>query len=348
MVHAQKLFRGGMVLAILSLFVIGAPPVWAAGEIIIKFTDTHPLTHDVSIHGHQVFQKRVEELTGGKVKFKHFPAEQLGKEKDFVELARKGIVDIIYSGGGQQGGKMPIHAGCDLAGLGADVVRNTKAYQTLLHTTDSLVFTEFQSVGLRPIMGFLFPPYQILTGSKPIHKISDLKGMKIRINSPVMGSAIEALGGTPTMLTSPEVYEGLQRGTVDGTTFTYISGKSWKLEDVIKCGTVGIDVGTVSSFWAMNQDFWSKLPDDVKKVIDKVSYETSDNLAKYLEKEETTIIADWEKKGKDLYHLTPADQAEWGKKVHPAIEKWITTEESRGRPGRKAYEQMMKIVASLK
>ena len=337
-----------MILSILSLFVIGAPSVWAAGEIIIKFTDTHPLTHDVSIHGHQAFQKRVEELTGGKVKFKHFPAEQLGKEKDFVELARKGIVDIIYSGGGQQGGKMPLHAGCDLAGLGADVVRNTKAYQTLLHTTDSLVFAEFQSVGLRPIMGFLFPPYQILTGSKPIHKISDLKGMKIRINSPVMGSAIEALGGTPTMLTSPEVYEGLQRGTVDGTTFTYISGKSWKLEDVIKFGTVGIDVGTVSSFWAMNQDFWSKLPDDVKKVIDKVSYETSDNLAKYLEKEETIIIADWEKKGKDLYHLTPADQAEWGKKVQPAIEKWITTEESRGRPGRKAYEQMMKIVASLK
>ncbi|MCX5905642.1 MAG: hypothetical protein NTY64_00205, partial [Deltaproteobacteria bacterium] len=116
MIRAQKLFQGGMLLAVLSLFVIGAPPapVWAAEEIIIKFTDTHPLTHDVSTHGHQPFQKRVEELTGGKVKFKHFPAEQLGKEKDFVELARKGIVDIIYSGGGQQGGKMPLHAGCDL------------------------------------------------------------------------------------------------------------------------------------------------------------------------------------------------------------------------------------------
>jgi TRAP-type transport system periplasmic protein len=346
MVSWKKLFCNMVILVGLSLLI--GFPAQAAEEIIIKFTDTHPLTHTISIYAHQPFQKRVEELTNGKVKFKHFPAEQLGKEKDFIDLCRQGIADMIYSGAGQQSGKMPLHGGCDLAGLGADCVRNSKAYQTLLHKTDSLVFEEFQRNGLRPIMGFLFPPYQILLGSKPVRKISDLKGLKIRINSPVMGNAIEALGGTPAMLTSPEVFEGLQRGTVDGTTFTYISGKSWKLEEVIKFGTVGIDVGTVGSFWAMNDNFWKKLPDDVKAAIDKASYEISASLSKQLVTEESSIIADWEKKGKDLYHLTPADQKEWGEKVKPAIEKWITTEESRGRPGRKAYEQMMQVVAEVK
>jgi TRAP-type C4-dicarboxylate transport system substrate-binding protein len=171
--------------------------------------------------------------------------------------------------------------------------------------------------------------------------------MKIRINSPVMGSAIEALGGTPVMLTSPEVFEGLQRGTVDATTFSYISGKSWKLEEVVRYGTVGIDVGTVGSFWAFNENTWKKLPDEVKSAIRKASDETSANLATLADKEEKSIIADWEKKGKPLYHLTAADQTEWAKKVRPAIEQWINTMEGRGLPARKSVEQLWKIRADL-
>jgi TRAP-type C4-dicarboxylate transport system substrate-binding protein len=318
----------------------------AAEEIVLKFADTHPLTHFLSVNGHQAFMKKVEQLTAGKVKFVHYPAEQLGKEKDMLELGRKGIADIVFTGAGQSTGKLPLGGGADLPGLGADVIKNTRAYQILLNS-NTVVVDEFLKMGLHPIMGFMYPPYQILSGSKPVQKIADLKGLKIRINSPVMGSAIEALGGTPVMLTSPEVFEGLQRGTVDGTTFSYISGKSWKLEEVIKAGTVGIDVGTVGSFWAINENTWKKLPDDVKNAIRKASDETSASMAAAADKEEKGIIAEWEQKGKTLYHLTAADQAEWGKKVRPAIEQWITTMEGRGLPARKSVEQLWKIRAEL-
>ncbi len=340
----RRFIRRIIVAAALSLGL--GSTAQAADEIVLKFADTHPLTHFLSINGHQAFMKRVQELTGGKVKFQHFPAEQLGKEKDMLELARKGLADIVFTGAGQSSGKLPLGGGADLPGLGADVVKNTRAYQVYLNS-NTLVVDEFLKMGLRPFMGFMYPPYQVLSGSKPVQKIADLKGMKIRINSPVMGSAIEALGGTPVMLTSPEVFEGLQRGTVDGTTFSYISGKSWKLEEVVKYGTVGIDVGTVASFWAINENTWKKLPDDVKQAIRKASDETSAAMAAAADKEEKGIIADWEKKGKGLYHLTAADQTEWGNKVKPAIEQWITTMEARGLPARKSVEQLWKIRAEL-
>ena len=348
MVHAKKLFYGGLILAVLSLFVIGIPPVWAADQIVLKFTDTHPLTHLISVNGHQVLIKRVEELTAGKVKFQHFPAQQMGKEKDMLQLGRQGIADIIYTGAGQSSGKLPLGVCVELPGLGADVVKNAAAYQALLNDPNSLVFKEFQRFGLHPIMAFMFPPYQIHTGKKSVRKIADLKGLKIRVNSPVMGSAIEALGGTPVMITSPEIFEGLQRGTVDGTTFTYISAKSWKLAEVVQYGTVGIDVGTVAAFWAMNEKRWQKLPADVKKAFKQATAEISANLAKFAAGIEGEIVKEWEKMGKGVYHLTPADQVEWGKMVKPAIEQWITTQEKRGLPARKAVEEFWKIRDGIK
>lgn len=334
-----------VVASVIALFCVSGA-AQAAEEFVLKFGDTHPLTHFYSVNGHQYFMKRVEELTGGRVKFKHYPAEQLGKERDLIELARQGVGDIVYTGAGQSSGKMPLGGAIELPGLGDDCVRNTRVYQILI-TSNPLFFQEFQRLGLRPLMGALFPPYQILTSKKPVQKLADLRGLKIRVNSPVMASAIEALGGTPVTLTSSEVFEGMQRGTVDGYTFTYLSVKSWKLEEVTNYGTVGADPGTVAGIWMMNANTWKKLPADIQKIITQVADETSVHLSKASFQEEKDAIAYMEKQGKILYHLTPADQQEWKKKAEPAVEKWISTMEARGLPGRRAIEEIQKTLKEV-
>jgi len=60
----------------------------------LKLADNLPLTENNSINAIQPWIKRVEQLSGGKVKIQHFPAEQLGKAKDMITIAQTGIADI--------------------------------------------------------------------------------------------------------------------------------------------------------------------------------------------------------------------------------------------------------------
>src|SRR6478752_3137151 len=52
--------------------------------------------------------------------------------------------------------------------------------------------------------------------SKPLANNDNLGGLKIRVASRLASQMVEALGGTPISMTVENVYESLQRGTLDG------------------------------------------------------------------------------------------------------------------------------------
>ncbi len=53
------------------------------------------------------------------------------------------------------------------------------------------------------------------TRKKPVHKLEDLKGMKIRATGNV-ARIVEALGATPVAMPMPDTYDALSRGVVEG------------------------------------------------------------------------------------------------------------------------------------
>ena len=69
---------------------------------------------------------------------------------------------------------------------------------------------------LRYLSVFMRTP-RILTTSKPVNKVGDLKGLKIRVpEMPARLALWRAMGASPTPLAFPEVFTALQLGTIDG------------------------------------------------------------------------------------------------------------------------------------
>ncbi len=62
---------------------------------------------------------------------------------------------------------------------------------------------------------YLYPP-QVMFSRKPLTRIADVKGQKIRVSSPEQGEFIHQLGGIPVTLGAPDVPSALDRGVVDG------------------------------------------------------------------------------------------------------------------------------------
>src|ERR1700758_3300564 len=69
----------------------------------------------------------VEKASGGTIKYKVFPAQQLGKAFDHYDMARDGIADIAYVSPGYQPGRFPIFAAANLPFMLANAKGGTEA-----------------------------------------------------------------------------------------------------------------------------------------------------------------------------------------------------------------------------
>jgi TRAP-type C4-dicarboxylate transport system substrate-binding protein len=142
---------------------------------------------------------------------------------------------------------------------------------------------EFKSWNVVPFGPYATDPYS-LACRKEVTDLDDLKGLRVRVSGSAWSRLAEALGMVPTDMAVGEIYEALQRGTVD-CTFTGLS-----LLDTLSLGEVAkfvIDIPVGSLFTpanlALNADFWRDLPQDQKQaLIESAPYAVAETAYGYL------------------------------------------------------------------
>ena len=111
-------------------------------------------------------------------------------------------------------------------------------------------------------------PEYIWTVDKPILKAGDLKGMRIRTAGNVEGETVKALGGSPVSMSSAEVYEALERGTIDGMISYPGTVISRDLQKVLRFGTAG-HFGLYSVDIYSRLDWYEALSDDDRTALNE-------------------------------------------------------------------------------
>src|SRR3546814_11068627 len=90
------------------------------------------------------------------------------------------------------------------------------AYCTLAHAGGILDENEFAPAGIRLLFTIVLPPYQVFLGKKQIEGLKTFEGLKIRSSGGAKELAVRKIGAVPISMSTPEVYEALSRGTIDG------------------------------------------------------------------------------------------------------------------------------------
>lgn len=312
--------------------------------IVLKFATIQPETHPTNVTGAIFFMKRVEELTNGKIKFQHYPAEQLGKAADMLKLVQGGTADIAYIGPTYMAGKLPLSSVGEIPGIFTDPEAASKALWKV--TKDILYEQELKQYGVRPIVVSLFPPYYAFSTKKPIKSLDALKGMKIRVPGGPGEEAAVAVGAVPVTLPANQAYEALQRGVLDGMFTTFAIARGYKLEELLKYAVAGGSFGSFTNIYCINEKVWESLPDDVKKAMEQAGEETVVNMGKGLAEENQKWMKQWEQqKIMTVYHLTPEEEKQWLAKVEPVQKKWIEDMEKKGYPAQKVVDAFKKAYA---
>ena len=337
---ARSLVMVGATLALLAVLpVSGAALAQPAQTITVKMADALPTTHYVSVNAAKPWMDRVVQLSKTKVVFQYYPSEQLGKTNDMPTILRTGVADI--AGVPSLPGEFPLRTFFNLPGLHYTTADGSRTYQQLLK--EGPLREELTKKGIRPLFDWTIPAYEIFSSRKAIARPEDVKGLKVRSGGGPMDLTVEILGGVSVQIPGPDLYVGVQRGTVDAAMMPYTSAQSYKLQEICKYATLGAGLGESTWSYSISEQSWQKLPADVREAMTKASEEMIPVITKYQDDQTIQVASSFEKQGVQIKRLSKDEQARWAKALEPVTEQWIKQMEAKGLPGKSLVDAWKKM-----
>ncbi len=185
----------------------------------IKENKTIKLAHglDVSHSVHKAMVKMGEdlgEISGGKLELKIYPNQQLGTERENLELLQIGSLDMTKISVGTLENFAPKMRVLGLPFLFRD---REHSFQVLDGPIGKKLLGESEKFWLKGLGYYDAGSRSFYTKDRPINTPSDLEGLKVRVMESVTAmNMVKALGGSPTPISWGELYTSLQQGVVDG------------------------------------------------------------------------------------------------------------------------------------
>jgi C4-dicarboxylate-binding protein DctP len=283
----------------------------AEDPIIIKFS--HVVAQDTPKgNAAEFFKKRAGELTKGKVKVEVYANSTLYKDKEEMEALQLGAVQMLAP---------------SLAKFGPLGVREFEVFD-LPYLFDS--YQELHKVTQGPVGGQLLAKlepkgikglaywdngFKVFSSNKPIAKVEDFKGQKMRIqSSKVLDAQMRALGVIPQVMAFSEVYQALQTGVVDGTENPPSNLYTQKMHEVQKFVRVS-NHGYLGYAVITNKKFWDGLPADVRGQLEQAMKEATKYANDIAKKDNEEALEAVRKSGKSQIQMPTADEKAALKKV---------------------------------
>jgi TRAP-type C4-dicarboxylate transport system substrate-binding protein len=211
--------------------------------------------------------KQLGEMSGGKLTARVFPAGQLGKGGPAqYKRVVDGIADIGYGLPGFTSALFPRTTVIELPAVANSAVDGANK---LWDAFEKFLQPEFARVKVLAL--FANENQMLMTKDRPIRKVSDLKGLKIRTPSRVQSKSIRALGATPVAMPVNRIYNALNTGVVDGVLIAPSTIISFKLGEVAKYYTVGMPLGRSPFYLIMNKKKWQDTSPEHQALIDKTT-----------------------------------------------------------------------------
>lgn len=174
---------------------------------------------------------------------------------------------------------------------------------------------------LRYLSVFMRTP-RLLTTRRPVNKLEDLKGMKIRVpEMPARVALWKALGASPTPLAFPEVFTALQLGTIDGQENPIGLIYSAKFHEVVKYLAL---TNHVYGFMLLtiSEDFYKSLTPQQKTWVEQSAKEAAAFNDKYVKETEADFMA----KVTKVMTVTKPDMQPWREATKDVYKQFTSVE----------------------
>jgi TRAP-type C4-dicarboxylate transport system substrate-binding protein len=321
-----------IVVLVVTLLVGGCAPSVPSGSITLKYEDQN---NDLGWAGKNAavpWLKQIEDATKGAVKVQPYFNQTLVKGTDSWESLKTNIADFGWNAHGYWPNMTTLAEVMTLpflpipsAEIGSDVF--WKLYEKYPNM-------QKQMADNKVVCTWISSPYWILSKSKQVKTLDDLKGLKLRALGGPPTEMLKALGAVPVAMGMPDTYLNIDKGVIDGMLNNWEALLSFKQYEVAKYITfVPMHAAIFSQAFSLKK--WDSLPKGIQDQIMSVSglkgsrfwgknmFDTAVDGARAAMKEKNIVMTE--------YTLPPDELAKWQKVGgEPEWEKWVKNNEDKG------------------
>ncbi|WHH59072.1 sialic acid TRAP transporter substrate-binding protein SiaP [Petroclostridium sp. X23] len=270
----------------------------AADKVVTyKLAHVYAPDHPFS-KGMDKLAETVKTKSNGKLVINHYPAAQLGSEKDIADGIVNGIVDMAIIGPGELGKRFKPILVFDAPYVFRDVDHMQKV--TTGDVGNELWEKMASETGIRELAALYYGTRYVTTSKVPIKTPADLKGLKLRApDQPLSVANAKAMGANPTPMALSEVYLALQQGVVDGQENPIPTIASQKFNEVQKYINLTGHVVQVTPI-VMSEKKLKELPDDLKQILMDAVKEIAPTINQEIADNEKATLEEFKKGGMEV------------------------------------------------
>jgi TRAP-type C4-dicarboxylate transport system substrate-binding protein len=320
-------------LCLLCLAVHGIPAFPAEPGITkLAFTGALP-AHDNLSQMLEEWCREVEQRCGERVKVTLYPGGILTPAAQIFDSVTTGIADIGFGPMGVTPGRFPLMEIVEQP-FGMDsAVMMTRLSNDFFRTFKPREFGQVH------VLFLLSASPGMLHTKKPVRRLEDLHGLKVRCLGGNAARVLKTLGAVPIVISTGDTYDALRKGIVDGVVAAWDSLETLKWGELLPFTTVSryASVGAVG-FVVMNKDRWAGLPPDMQKVLNDMSPRYAESLSRLWDEKDKNTIKKWTAKNHISIFLSPEEEKRWENAVMPLYESFVREKAARGLPAFEAWK----------
>lgn len=314
----MRIVKPLILLAATSLAMLGAA---RADEVNLLFgTSTPPGTH-ISLRVFHPWADRINEEGKGMLHIDVRDGMEIANPGNFYSRVLDDVIQIGWGSFNSLPGTFP------LSGF------SNMPFQTEKSEDSSVALWRLYRAGffdaeykdIVPLFVQIYPQSQIHLAKTP-KTPADFAGLRLMVVAKTAAEVVTRLGGAPISLLLPDLYQGLQRNTVDGAVMSWTAFQPFKLAEVT---TYHIEtrLGTPGAMVFMTKKRYAALSPEARKVIEENSGEAE---SRALGKAWDEVEGEAREKAKNdpkhtVFYPAAEVTAKWEAATAPIIDSWVQT-----------------------
>ncbi|MDD3655749.1 MAG: TRAP transporter substrate-binding protein DctP [Atribacterota bacterium] len=293
------------VFLVVAFLIIGSINALAQDKIIWKSSGHGPATDPSQIY-HDKLCEAITIASGGRLEVQAFVGGSVIPATQELNGVSEGVLDMCYTCPMYNLDKWP-SAGLISSrpgGLPGEALRTWFNYAGGAELMNKMM----EGFNVLTFPGALSPlPEEVFLHSKrEIKTAGDIKGLKIRASGDA-GEVLNRMGASVVFLPGGELYEAMQRGTIDAFEYSTLAS-NWDMHFNEIAEYVILSPSRAPSdpqCFFVNKDSWEKLPDDLKRLVQDLIDKWTQAQHEYLVYQSILALDKFKEYGCTVYKLPP-------------------------------------------
>lgn len=293
-------------------------PAEKVPEYVFSYAENQDEDYPTTLGG-QYFANLVEEKTNGRIRILIQHSGERGNESQVISQLKYGGVDFARISISELTNAIKALNVLQLPYLYENSEHMWKVLDGKIGDYFLDVVSGYEMIGLS---WYDAGARNFYTKDRPIEKLEDFEGLKIRVQeSDMMASMVEYLGGEPVKKPYSEVYSLLEKSEADGAENNWPSYESMQHYEVAGYYTLDEHI-RIPELQICSKHTWEKLSEEDQQIILECAKESSIYQRKLWKEQETKSRELAVSAGAEVVHLSTVEKKKFRKAVEPLFERY--------------------------